>query len=166
MEPFRHVALRWDVSLMPAAPCGVTFCGIITVAAKSNRWDVMLRHCASGSSVGSKPEAVQVPRIRIPVGDQEQLPAGSVLEPALLETADDTLRELASRSTTPEPDEESWDFDGSMLTSARNGTRRSLMLTHVTSPVSRASVGGMTSRLGHGQSCLPACVPGVSTTPS
>jgi hypothetical protein len=37
------------------------------------------------------------------------------------------------------------------------------MLTHETSPVSGASVVGMTSRVGQGQRCLPADVPGIST---
>jgi hypothetical protein len=65
---------------------------------------------------------------------------------------------------TSEPSEESWDFDGSVLTSARNRTRRSPMLTHETSSVLGASVVGMTSRVGQGQSRLPADVPGISTT--
>jgi hypothetical protein len=90
-------------------------------------------------------------------------PAGSVLEPARPETAGDTPRDLTSRPTISESDEESWDFDGSVLTSVRNGTRRSPMLTHKTSPVSGASVVGMTSRVGQGQSHLPADVSGIST---
>jgi hypothetical protein len=36
------------------------------------------------------------------------------------------------------------------------------MLTHETSPVSGASVMGMTSGVCHGQRCLPAGVPGIS----
>jgi hypothetical protein len=64
---------------------------------------------------------------------------------------------------TSELGEESWEFDGSVLTSARNRTCRSPMLTHETSPVSGASVVGMTSRVGQGQCCLPADVPGIST---
>jgi hypothetical protein len=91
-----------------------------------------------------------------------QPPTGSLLEPARPETAGDTPRSLTSRPTTSEPDEESWDFDGSVLTSARNRTRQSPMLTHETSPVSGASVVGMTSRVGQGQSRLPADVPGIS----
>jgi hypothetical protein len=75
----------------------------------------------------------------------------------------DTPRNLTSRSMTSRPDEESWDFDGSVLTSARNGTQRSPMLTHETSPVSGASVVGMTSRVGQGQHYLPIEVPGIST---
>jgi hypothetical protein len=57
----------------------------------------------------------------------------------------DTPWNLISRSMTSEPVEESWDFDGSVLTSARNRTRRSPMLTRETSSVSGASVVGMTS---------------------
>jgi hypothetical protein len=92
-----------------------------------------------------------------------QPPAESILEPARLETAGDTLRDWISRSMTSKLDEESWDFDGSVRTSTRNRTRRSPMLTHETSPVSGASVVGMTSGVCQGQRCLPADVPGVST---
>jgi hypothetical protein len=49
-------------------------------------------------------------------------------------------------------------------TSARRRTRRSPMLTHETSPVSGASVVGMTYRAYQGPSNMPAGVPGVSTT--
>jgi hypothetical protein len=77
--------------------------------------------------------------------------------------ADNAPQNLTSRSVTPEPDEESWDFDGSVLILVRKGTRQSPMLTHETSPVSRASVMGMTSRVGQEQRCLPADVPGIST---
>jgi hypothetical protein len=48
-------------------------------------------------------------------------------------------------------------------TSARRRTRRSPMLTHETSPVSGASVVGMTYRAYHGQSNMLADVPGVPT---
>jgi hypothetical protein len=89
---------------------------------------------------------------------------GSVLEPTSPETADDTPQDLTSRPTTSEPDERSWDFDGCELASARNRTHRSPMLTHETSPVSGASVVGMTIRVGQGQSHLPADIPGISTT--
>jgi hypothetical protein len=92
-----------------------------------------------------------------------QAPAGSILEPAHPETIGDTPWNLTSRSVTSEPDKESWDFDGSMLTSARNGTCRSPILTHETSPVSGASVVGMTSRVVQGHRYLPADVPGIST---
>jgi hypothetical protein len=80
--------------------------------------------------------------------------------------AGDPSRDLTSGSMAAKPDEETWDFDGSMLTSARKGTRRSPMLTHDTSPVSGASVVGMTSRVGQGQPCLSADDPGISTAPS
>jgi hypothetical protein len=96
----------------------------------------------------------------------EQPKARSILEPARSETVDDTPRGLTSRSTTSEPGKESWDFDGSMPTSARNRTRRSPMLTHETSLVSGASVMGMTSRVGQGQSRLSANVLGISTAPT
>jgi hypothetical protein len=92
-----------------------------------------------------------------------QPPARLVLEPARRETTGDTPRSLTSRSTTSEPGEESWDFDGSVLTSARNRTHRSPMLTHETSPVLGASVMGMTSRVGQWQSRLPADVLRIST---
>jgi hypothetical protein len=80
----------------------------------------------------------------------EQPKAGSVLEPARPEMADDTPQGLTSRSTTSKPGEESWDFDGNVVTSARNRTRRSPMPTHETLPVSGASIVGMTSRVGQG----------------
>jgi hypothetical protein len=41
-----------------------------------------------------------------------RLPAKSILEPARPETAGKAPRDLASRPTVSEPDEESWDFDG------------------------------------------------------
>jgi hypothetical protein len=71
--------------------------------------------------------------------------AGSVLEPACLETAGRALPGLTSRTTTSEPDKGSWDFDGSFSTSARNRTRRSLMQTHETSPVSGEKLTNFTS---------------------
>jgi hypothetical protein len=48
-------------------------------------------------------------------------------------------------------------------TSARKTTRQSPMQTHETSPVSGASVVGMTSRACQGPCYLPAGVPGIST---
>jgi hypothetical protein len=78
----------------------------------------------------------------------EQPRAGSILESACPETANNTPQDLTSRSMTFELGKESWDFDRSVPTSARNRTRRSPMLTHETSPVSGASVVGMTSRVG------------------
>jgi hypothetical protein len=90
-------------------------------------------------------------------------PAGSVLEPVRPETAGDIPQDLTSRPTTSRPNEESWDFDGNKLTSARIRTRRSPMQTHETSPVSRASVVGMTYGACQGPSNLPAGIPGVST---
>jgi hypothetical protein len=93
----------------------------------------------------------------------EQPRAGSILEPARPETADRVLQDLTIRATTSEPDEGSGDFDGSVSTSARNRTHRSPMLTHETSPVSGASVVGMTIRVCQEQSHLPADFPGIST---
>jgi hypothetical protein len=90
-------------------------------------------------------------------------PAGSVLEPVRPETAGDVPRDLTSRPATSRPNEESWDFDGNELTSARTRTHRSPMLTHETSPVSGASVVGITYGACQGPSYLPAGVPGVST---
>jgi hypothetical protein len=48
-------------------------------------------------------------------------------------------------------------------TSARRGTRRSPMLAHETSPVSGASVVGMTYGAHHGPGNMPDGVPGVPT---
>jgi hypothetical protein len=53
----------------------------------------------------------------------EQPPASLVLEPACPEMAGDTPWGLTSRSTTSEPGEESWDFNESVPTLARNRTR-------------------------------------------
>jgi hypothetical protein len=87
-------------------------------------------------------------------------PAGLNPEPACLEMAGGVPRYSASNQQLQ--DRESWDFDGNEQTSARRRTRRSPMLTHETSPVSGASVVGMTSGACHGPSYLPAGVPGVS----
>jgi hypothetical protein len=92
----------------------------------------------------------------------EQPKTGSILEPARPKMADDTPRGLTSRLMTSEPGKESRDFDGSVPTLARNRTRRSPMLTHETLPVLGAGVVGTTSRVGQGQSCLSADVPGIS----
>jgi hypothetical protein len=93
----------------------------------------------------------------------ELLTAGSVPESAHPKTAGDTPRSLTSSLTTSELDKESWDFDGNVLTSASIRTHQSPMLTHETSPVSGASVVGMTSRVGQGQHYLSAGIPGIST---
>jgi hypothetical protein len=95
-----------------------------------------------------------------------QPPAGSVLEPACPEMAGDTPWSSTSRLTTVQPEERSWDLDGHKLTSARNRTHRSPMLSHETLPVLGASVVGMTIWVGQGQSHLPADVPGITATPS
>jgi hypothetical protein len=92
----------------------------------------------------------------------EQPRAGSVLEPVRPKTAGRVLQDLTSRTMTSQPDERSWDFDECKITLARNGTRRSPMLTHETSPVLGASVVGMTIWVGQGQSHLSADVPGIT----
>jgi hypothetical protein len=130
---------------------------------ESKRQDVTLQHCA-GHSVGSELETAQVLRAGHRLAAAEQPTAVSAPEPTRLKTVGNTPWSLTSRSTISKPDEESWDFDGSVLPSARNRTRQSPMLTHETSLVSRASVAGMTSRVGQGQRCLPANVPGISMT--
>jgi hypothetical protein len=81
----------------------------------------------------------------------EQPRAGRILELACSETADSAPQNLTPRSVTSKPGKESWDFDGSMLTSVRKETRQCPMLTHETSPVLGASDVGMTSRVGQGQ---------------
>jgi hypothetical protein len=50
---------------MQSTPRRVMFHGVITVAPKSKRQDIALRHYA-GRSVGSEPEAEKVPRGRVP----------------------------------------------------------------------------------------------------
>jgi hypothetical protein len=94
----------------------------------------------------------------------EQPRAGLVLEQVRPETAGRVLQDLTSRTMTSKPDERSWDFDGHKLTSVRNRTRQSPMLTHETLPVLGASVVGMTIRVGQGQSYLLADVPGITAT--
>jgi hypothetical protein len=58
-----HGRNRWDVSLTHARPPHVTSWEVIMVAEtkESKRQDATLRRCAS-HSVGSEPEAVQVPK--------------------------------------------------------------------------------------------------------
>jgi hypothetical protein len=96
--------------------------GLITVAPKSKRRDITLRHCAS-RGVSSEPEAVQVLRGRAPANGCGQPTARMTPELACPETADDTPRNLTPRSKTSEPNKESWDFDGNVLTSVKNRTR-------------------------------------------
>jgi hypothetical protein len=55
---------------------------------------------------------VQVPRGHPPAHGCVTTVNQIGLEPACLETADEAPRDLASRSTTSEPDNESWDFEG------------------------------------------------------
>jgi hypothetical protein len=72
---------------------------------------------------------------------------GRVLEPARLETAGVTPQDpaLMTRATKPpDPVENPGTSTRASKTSARRGTRQSPMLAHETSPISRASVVGMT----------------------
>jgi hypothetical protein len=89
--------------------------------------------------------------------------AGSDLEPARLETTGGVPRDVASKPATSRPDKNLGTSTETSKTSARKRTRRSPMLTHETSPVSGASVMGMTYGACQGPSYLPAGVPGVST---
>jgi hypothetical protein len=63
------------------------------------------RRDGTRSGTSSKEAASQFATARQP-------PVGSNLEPARLETAGGVLRNLASKSATSRPDQESWDFDG------------------------------------------------------
>jgi hypothetical protein len=92
-----------------------------------------------------------------------QLPAGPVLESVRPEMVDDTPRDLTSRAATSRSDEESWDFDGIEQDFGEEKNPPKPHATHETSPVSGASVVGMTSGVCQGRCCLPAGVPGVST---
>jgi hypothetical protein len=80
--------------------------------------------------------------------------------PATLREAKPQDRRSSSQTTNPGTSTEM------SKTSARKGTRRSPMQAHETSPVSGASVVGMTLGVCQGQRSLPAGVPGVSTTSS
>jgi hypothetical protein len=128
-----------------------------------NQWDASLWFADKWRS-GPGPEELEFQRVRRQLVAAEQPQAGPVREPAHLETAGDTPRNLTSRSTTFQPDEKPWDFDGCEITSARERTRRSPMLSHETLPVSGASVVEMTNWVGQGQSNLPADVPGIAAT--
>jgi hypothetical protein len=99
------------------------------------------------------------PRSR-PRGSKSQ---GPVLESVRPETAGDTPRDLTSRAATSRSDEESWDFDGNEQDFGEEKNPPKPHATHETSPVSGASVMGMTSGLCQGRRCLSAGVPGVST---
>jgi hypothetical protein len=114
--------------------------------------------CRDGTRSGtsSKGAAYRLATARQPL-------AGSGLEPARLEMAGGVPRDLASKPANSRSDDGSWDFDGNKLTLARIRTHQSPMQTHETSPVSGASVVGMTYGACQGPSYLPAGVPGVST---
>jgi septal ring-binding cell division protein DamX len=155
---------RWDVSLTYIILPRMTTREVMTmVTLKSKRQDRSLAHCA-GRSVGSEPEAAQVPREQH-TGSQ---PPGSC-------QPDRTRSRHVSRR--PEEFHETWPRSQqppdrtknprtsteTNKTSARKRTRRSPMQTHETSPVSGASVMGMTNGACQGLSYLLAGIPGVST---
>jgi hypothetical protein len=156
VEPTRH-----DADARQATPCDVSrrYCGDHKVQA-TGRYTAALGPVAAWVQT---PKQFKFRGARRRLAAAEQPKAGPALEPAHPEMAGDTPRSLTSRPTTFEPDEGSRDFDGRESTSARNRTRRSPMLTHETSPISGASVVGMTIRVGQGQNPLPADVPGIST---
>jgi hypothetical protein len=64
----------------------------------------------AGGSVGPDFERLEFQTVRR-LAAAEQPQAGSVWEPAYLETAGDTPWNLNSSSTTFQPDENPWDFD-------------------------------------------------------
>jgi hypothetical protein len=88
---------------------------------------------------------------------------GRTLEPACLETVGRTPQDSASTIRTTKPDQSPGTSTKTNKTSARRGTCRSPMLAHETSPVSGASVVGMTYGACHRPSYLTAGVPGVPT---
>jgi hypothetical protein len=93
----------------------------------------------------------------------EPLPAGLDLEPARLETAGRVSHNLTSKPTTSGPDKGSWDFDGNKQDFGEERNPPKPHAAHETSPVSGASVVGMTNGACHVPSYLPAGIPGVST---
>jgi hypothetical protein len=153
--------MRRDVDACQATPCDVSrrYCGDHKVQA-TGRYTATLGPVAAWVQT---PKQFKFRGARRRPAAAEQPKAGPALEPARPEMAGDTPWSLTSRLMTSEPDEGSWDFDGRESTLARNRTHRSPMLTHETSPVSGASVVGMTIRVGQGQNPLPADVPGIST---
>jgi hypothetical protein len=106
--------------------------------------DITLQHTHADGSIGPDFERHEFRGAGRWLTAAEQLPAGSVRGSARPEIGDRTPRDLTSRPKTFQPDEDPWDFDGRKLTSARNRTRRSHMLSHETLPVLGASVVGMT----------------------
>jgi hypothetical protein len=92
-------------------------------------------------------------------------PAGSVSKPVCPETAGGTPQDSTSMTRATKPDQKSWDFDESKQDFGEKKNRRSPMLAHETSPVSGASVVGMTYGAHHGPGNMPASVPGVPTAP-
>jgi hypothetical protein len=84
-------------------------------------------------------------------------------EPACLETVGGAPRDSASNQQLLDQTENPGTSMETSKTSARRRTYRSPMLTHETSPVSGASVVGMTNGACHGPSYMSAGIPGVST---
>jgi hypothetical protein len=159
----KRVALRWDMPLTHARRCHMTFQEIITVTVKVQTmgcYAAAFRPVAASVQT-SKWFKFREARRRLAAAEQPR--AGLVLEPVRPETAGNVLQDLATRTTTFEPGERSWDFDGCKSTLVRNRTRRSPMLTHETSPVLGASVVGMTIWVDQGHSHLLADVPGITT---
>jgi hypothetical protein len=134
--------------------------GCHKISGDRSRWDATLRRTDKWR-LGSRPERTSS---KDPNASWRPEAATSRFGPGTGTSRDGWRHSLGLglKAMTSEPDERSWDFDESVSTSVRNRTRRSPMLTHETSPVSGASVMGMTTRVGQGQSHLPADVPGIS----
>jgi hypothetical protein len=89
------------------------------------------------------------------------LQPGRILETARPETAGRTPRGLTLVIGATKPDQNPGTSTRASKTSARRGTRRNPMSAHETSPVSGASVVGMTYGAHHRPGSMPAGVPGV-----
>jgi hypothetical protein len=87
------------------------------------------------------PRRRKFPRERAPARGR---PPGRILEPARPETAGRTPQDLNSIIGSTKTDQNPETLTRASKTLARRGTRRSPMLAHETSPVSGASVVGMT----------------------
>jgi hypothetical protein len=109
---------------------------------------------------GIKTRSGKVPRGR---RTGSRPPAKLDLKPACLETAGGAPRDLAPNQQLPDQTKNPGTLTKTNETSARNGTRRSPMLTHETSPVLGASVVGMNNGACQGLTNMLAGVPGVST---
>jgi hypothetical protein len=114
--------------------------------------------------MGSKPEAAEVPREQCtgsrPLGGRQLDRTWSrhiSRRPVEFHETWPQNQQPPGRTKNPRTSTET------NKTSVRKRTRRSPMQTHETSPVSGASVMGMTSGACHGPCYLPAGVPGIST---